>query len=132
MRMIIKGKLRFEIFKRDNFTCQYCGRKAPEVKLTIDHREAQSTGGSDDISNLKTCCEDCNSGKGSLSLGALDTKNFAVISKDQIKNVRYPKISFRLSDETVARLKKAKGDKSWNLLFNDFLNLYNKSDRPKK
>lgn len=132
MRMTIKGKLRFEIFKRDNFTCQYCGRKAPEVKLTIDHRDAQSAGGSDDITNLKTCCEDCNSGKGSTPLEISDTKNFTVVSKDQIKNVRYPKISFRLSDETVARLKKAKGDKSWNLLFNDFLNLHKQAGRTKK
>lgn len=25
----ISKKIRFEVFKRDNFTCQYCGRKAP-------------------------------------------------------------------------------------------------------
>lgn len=132
MRMTIKGKLRFEIFKRDNFTCQYCGRKAPEVKLTIDHREAQSAGGSDEIANLKTCCEDCNSGKGSLALEVSDTKNFTVISRDQIKNVRYPKVSFRLSDQTVSRLKKTKGDKSWNLFFNDLLNLQKKFGRADK
>lgn len=131
MRMI-KGKLRFEIFKRDDFTCQYCGRKAPEVKLTIDHKKAQSAGGGDEKENLLTCCEDCNMGKGSTDLSVSDTSNFSVFSKDQLKNVHYPKISFRLSDETVARLKKAKGDKSWNLLFNDFLNLHNKSDRTNK
>ena len=30
-------KLRFEILKRDNFTCQYCGRKAPVVELQIEY-----------------------------------------------------------------------------------------------
>ena len=29
--------LRFAVFKRDNFTCQYCGRRAPEVKIHCDH-----------------------------------------------------------------------------------------------
>jgi 5-methylcytosine-specific restriction endonuclease McrA len=35
--MAISKKLRFEVFKRDNFTCQYCGRETPEVILEADH-----------------------------------------------------------------------------------------------
>ena len=27
----ISKKLRFEVFKRDSFTCQYCGSKAPDA-----------------------------------------------------------------------------------------------------
>lgn len=33
-------KLRFEVFKRDKFTCQYCGAKAPDVVLHVDHIQA--------------------------------------------------------------------------------------------
>src|SRR5438045_6265774 len=33
----IPASLRFEVFRRDDFTCQYCGRRAPEVILHADH-----------------------------------------------------------------------------------------------
>lgn len=61
----VSRKLRFEIFQRDNFTCQYCNRssKADGVKLQLDHRVPLSQGGTDDFSNLITACEDCNQGK---------------------------------------------------------------------
>ena len=36
-RKPIGKKMRFEVFKRDKFTCQYCGRKAPDVILEVDH-----------------------------------------------------------------------------------------------
>ena len=35
-RRAVSKKLRFEIFKRDSFTCQYCGRKAPDVACTLN------------------------------------------------------------------------------------------------
>lgn len=59
---ISKGK-RFEIFKRDGFTCQYCGRRPPDVVLEVDHIHPQSKGGTDDDLNLITSCFDCNNGK---------------------------------------------------------------------
>ncbi len=57
-------KLRFQVFQRDNFTCQYCGRKAPECILEIDHRFPKSKGGRDNIKNYITSCQECNLGKG--------------------------------------------------------------------
>ena len=56
-------RIRFEVFKRDKFTCQYCGRSAPDVTLQADHIDPVSKGGEDDILNLITSCFDCNSGK---------------------------------------------------------------------
>jgi 5-methylcytosine-specific restriction endonuclease McrA len=61
-------KLRFEIFKRDNFTCRYCGRKPPEVILKCDHIIPVASGGTDHPSNLITSCEPCNGGKGDVLL----------------------------------------------------------------
>lgn len=61
--MAVSKKLRFEVFKRDSFTCQYCGRSAPDVVLECDHIEPVAKGGSDDILNLVTSCRDCNQGK---------------------------------------------------------------------
>lgn len=37
--------IRFEVFKRDNFTCQYCGAKAPDVILEVDHINPVKLGG---------------------------------------------------------------------------------------
>ena len=56
-------KVRFEVFKRDSFTCQYCGAKAPEAVLVVDHIEPVAKGGTNDILNLITSCHSCNAGK---------------------------------------------------------------------
>jgi HNH endonuclease len=67
--MAVSKRKRFEIFKRDAFVCQYCGRTPPTIVLHCDHVEAVSNGGSDDESNLVTACEDCNLGKSNVPLG---------------------------------------------------------------
>jgi len=61
----ISSKLRFEIFQRDKFICKYCGKSKNEdgVKLQLDHIIPVSEGGTDEISNLTTSCEECNQGK---------------------------------------------------------------------
>lgn len=64
----INKRLRFSILIRDNFTCQYCGRKAPEVKLQVDHKTSIKDGGKTIEPNLITSCWECNLGKFSLSL----------------------------------------------------------------
>lgn len=60
----LSKKTRFEVFKRDSFTCQYCGKSAPDVVLEVDHIKPVSEGGTDDMLNLVTACFDCNRGKG--------------------------------------------------------------------
>lgn len=62
-RKAIPNKVRFEVFKRDKFTCQYCGRKAPDVVLNIDHIKPVAKGGTNEIMNLVTSCFECNNGK---------------------------------------------------------------------
>ena len=69
--MSISKSVRFEIFARDGFTCQYCGRRPPEVVLEVDHIHPQSKGGTDDVINLTTSCYDCNRGKRAKVLGAI-------------------------------------------------------------
>lgn len=61
--MPIGKSLRFEVFARDSFTCQYCGRRPPDVILEVDHIHPRSKGGDDDHVNLVTSCYDCNRGK---------------------------------------------------------------------
>ncbi|MAF04392.1 HNH endonuclease [Herbaspirillum sp.] len=62
-RKNISKKTRFEVFKRDSFKCQYCGRCAPEVILHVDHIHPVSKGGENDILNYITACAECNGGK---------------------------------------------------------------------
>ncbi|MDI9588935.1 MAG: HNH endonuclease [Acidobacteriota bacterium] len=67
-RKPVSKKTRFEVFKRDSFTCHYCGRKAPDVLLVIDHIQPIAEGGNNDILNLITACDECNAGKGARPL----------------------------------------------------------------
>lgn len=63
-------RLRFKVFKRDNFRCVRCGRSPashPGLELEIDHDRPYSLGGETVIENLLTLCRDCNRGKGNLS-----------------------------------------------------------------
>jgi hypothetical protein len=68
VRKPISKRTRFEVFKRDSFTCQYCGQSAPDVILHIDHINPVAGGGDSDILNLVTSCIDCNLGKGAKPL----------------------------------------------------------------
>lgn len=61
--MAVSKRLRYEILRRDNHACRYCGASAPTVKLNVDHVIPQALGGSDKPTNLVTACADCNSGK---------------------------------------------------------------------
>lgn len=67
-RQSIRPKKRFAIFARDDFTCQYCGAKAPQVVLEIDHITPVCKGGTNDESNLITACRECNNGKSSVEV----------------------------------------------------------------
>jgi hypothetical protein len=68
MRKALSKKLRFDVFKRDGFKCQYCGGEAPKVILQVDHIDPVAKGGKNDILNLITACFECNSGKSDRTL----------------------------------------------------------------
>jgi len=57
---------RREIFRRDNYTCQYCGRKVSN--LTIDHVVPRHLGGLHIWTNVVTACSTCNHQKGGRRL----------------------------------------------------------------
>ena len=62
-RKAIPKGVRFDVFKRDRFTCVYCGATPPNVLLHVDHVIAVANGGSNSIDNLVTACQPCNLGK---------------------------------------------------------------------
>lgn len=72
-RKSLSVSVRFRIFHRDGFTCQYCGRKPPDVILEVDHIRPVANGGANDEMNLVTSCADCNRGKGATNLECVPT-----------------------------------------------------------
>ena len=65
---VARLKTRFQFLQKFNFTCQYCGRKAPEVQFHVDHIFPASKGGGSEEANLTLACDECNIGKGNKIL----------------------------------------------------------------
>jgi 5-methylcytosine-specific restriction endonuclease McrA len=55
---------RFNIYARDNNTCQYCGRRLPRTELNLDHVKPRSKGGLSTWENVVCSCHNCNRRKG--------------------------------------------------------------------
>lgn len=55
--------LRYDIMKRDSFSCLLCGATSKDDNLEIDHIIPISKGGKTEKYNLKTLCYRCNRGK---------------------------------------------------------------------
>lgn len=62
-RKALPKRLRYEVLRRDNHACRYCGATAPDAKLTVDHVVPVVLGGRDQPDNLVAACVDCNAGK---------------------------------------------------------------------
>ena len=80
--MAVSKRLRYEIFRRDNHACRYCGASAPDVPLRVDHVTPVALGGTDEPGNLVTSCEPCNNGKSSSSP---DATHVAAVSDDALR-----------------------------------------------
>lgn len=87
-RRAISKALRFEVFKRDSFRCQYCGAEAPSVLLHIDHIKPVSDGGTNDLTNLITACMPCNLGKRDVPLDDHAAVNKARAQMDELQERR--------------------------------------------
>lgn len=83
-RVSLTKKLRFEVFKRDSFRCQYCGASAPDILLVVDHIHPVAEAGTSDILNLLTACQPCNAGKGKRTLS---DQSVLEKQRDQLKEL---------------------------------------------
>lgn len=88
--MAISKRLRYEILRRDNYACRYCGASAPGVKLTVDHVVPVALGGTDEATNLATSCGPCNAGKSSA---APDAALVADVNADALRWTRALKVA---------------------------------------
>lgn len=94
--MTIARRLRFEVLRRDNHTCRYCGAKAPDVELQVDHVIPEVLGGSSEPANLVTACTSCNQGKASIPADASVVED---VAKDALR--------WKLAMEKAAQLWKS-------------------------
>ncbi len=88
-RKPISTRMRFEVFKRDNFTCQYCSAKPPKVPLEIDHIIPVSKKGKNTIDNLITACFQCNRGKSNIELSSIP---LSLVEKTE--NIRLAQVQY--------------------------------------
>ncbi len=102
----VSPKTRFEVFKRDGFTCQYCGRKTPQVVLEADHIIPRAEDGGDEPENLVTSCWECNRGKGA---GMLDDRAPVPEMHDQTVVILERELQLREYNE-VKRQQRARED----------------------
>ncbi len=61
----IDQRVSWEVFRRDNFTCVYCG--ADDVPMTIDHIVLWEHMGDTVPNNLNCSCKKCNKTRGSMN-----------------------------------------------------------------
>ena len=118
--MAISKRLRYEVLRRDSYTCRYCGAKAPEVKITVDHVVPVALGGTDEPSNLVAACGDCNGGKTSSSP---DAPLVADVAADAL---RWSQAMTAAAGEMLAR---ASGDVDARAYFEHVWNRYGTGPR---
>ena len=67
-RSKMTDNLRYNVLKRDNFTCVLCGVSSKDgAKLHVDHIIPIAKGGKTVMSNLQTLCDRCNIGKSDIT-----------------------------------------------------------------
>jgi len=104
---------RWQVFNRDNFTCQYCGkntRNDKNIMLEVDHIKPVAEGGTNDIENLVTSCHQCNHGKRTDSVNfpdikkRIETKTKTFIEMQMRHEARIHKISANLTEYEIGIL----------------------------
>ncbi len=103
---------RFEIFKRDEFTCQYCGAIPPKVVLQIDHIHPVSKGGDNSEDNLITACFDCNMGKKANLLGCCPES-----LKDKAKMVQESEAQILGYSKIMAKKRERIKSDAWQVVY---------------
>lgn len=111
--MAVSKRLRYEIFRRDNHMCRYCGGAAPDVTLTVDHVLPVALGGGDDPSNLVAACKDCNAGKAASNP---DEPLIDQVSDDAVRWAKAVDAAVRKVHADFAAVQKARDefDSAWS------------------
>lgn len=125
-RKSISKKLRFEVLKRDAFTCQYCSAKPPKVPLEVDHIYPVCKGGKNNIDNLITACFDCNRGKSGNELTSIPK---TIIEKSEGKRMALAQYKEYQKILLVEKMQMENDINSVELVYNAVFNDYGFSEK---
>ena len=59
----IPFKVKIRVVRRDNYTCQHCGKHLLDNEVEFDHIIPVAKGGSSEENNIRLTCFDCNRSK---------------------------------------------------------------------
>lgn len=118
-RRPVSKRLRYEVLRRDDYTCRYCGADATDAKLTIDHVVPVALGGTDEPENLVTACADCNAGKTSTSPNEPIVEG---VSDDALRWAEAMKAAARVQGSSERKVKRRvkKVDDHWCTYHNNY------------
>jgi 5-methylcytosine-specific restriction endonuclease McrA len=105
---------RANIYKRDHYTCQYCGSRPGTEELTIDHITPRSKGGKTEWTNCVLACWKCNSKKANKTVAESGLK----LKKHPIKPDWSPRMVIAKVRNTPEAWKKFVSDAYWNTTLN--------------
>lgn len=126
-RKCVSKKVRFDVFKRDSFTCQYCGSHPPKVVLHVDHIDPVANGGANHPDNYITSCDSCNLGKGARLLSDIPQS-----LKDKAADVAERESQIKGYNDVLLQKMNRISDESWEIASaledQEFIDSYNKAD----
>lgn len=94
--MSVSKRVRFEVLRRDGYTCRYC--RSTENPLTVDHVTPVALGGTDTPDNLVAACRDCNAGKSSA---APDSSLVEEVREDALRHAEMIKQAYAVLVERM-------------------------------
>ena len=102
----LRKSTRLAIYKRDNFSCVYCGSN---TQLEVDHLTPVKDDGKNETENLVTCCKVCNCRKGDshwvkfTAIVALETNKDVFSLIEAVDNQRRIKLNRRWAREELKK-----------------------------
>jgi len=106
---------RRNIFARDGYRCQYCGRRRQVSELSLDHVVPRSRGGNATWANIVCCCTDCNLKKG----GRTPTEARMHLIRKPYKPKRSPVIRAKIKSEKYKSWRYFVDEAYWNVTLTD-------------
>lgn len=116
--MAIRPSVRFDVFKRDQFTCTYCGKRPPDATLEVDHIIPIVEGGGDEPENLTTACWDCNRGKRGVPLDREPEALPSIAERTELVKERERQLrEYHAAVEAAAARQDEQFNRVWNAWF---------------
>jgi len=88
---------RLNIYSRDRFVCQYCGKRFMSEDLTFDHVNPRSKGGKTTWNNIVAACVPCNTQKADRTLAEAGMR----LLRKPVKPDYLPVVSVRMSSSRI-------------------------------